>query len=86
MTGFGFIALVPRWILKWGSEWSSLPTHLGPGVGAQVASLRSPILRPGQLKFTSMLIQLARACWRILFHFPCRVVMEPSWGKGAGTR
>ena len=46
--GFGFIALVPRWILKWGSEWDSLPTHLGPGVGAQVASLRSPILRPGR--------------------------------------
>jgi len=33
--------------LDWGSELSSLPTNLGPGVGAQVASLRSPILRPG---------------------------------------
>jgi hypothetical protein len=33
--------------LDWGSELDSLPTNLGPGVGAQVASLRCPILRPG---------------------------------------
>ena len=85
MTGFGFIALVPRWILKWGSEWSSLPTHLGPEVGAQVASLRSPILRPDQWKFTARAAQLASACWRILFHFPCRVVTELSSGRGTGA-
>ena len=30
-----------------GSEVRSLPTNPGPGVGAQVASLRGPILRPG---------------------------------------
>ena len=72
--------------LDWGSELHSLPTNLGPGVGAQVASLRSPILRPGQWKFTARLAQLARACSRILFHFPCRVVMELSSGKGTGAR
>lgn len=86
MTGFGFIALVPRWILKWGSEWSSLPTHLGPGVGAQVASLRSPILRPGRLEVYCNAAQLANACSRILFHFPCSVMTELSSGKGTGTR
>ena len=36
--------------LDWGSEVNSLPTNLGPRVGAQVASLRCPILRPGHRK------------------------------------
>jgi transposase len=33
--------------LDWGSEVRSLPFNPGPGVGARVASLRCPILRPG---------------------------------------
>ena len=37
---------------KQGQRRSSVPAHLGPWVGAQVASLRCPILRPGQLQFT----------------------------------
>jgi len=34
--------------LDWGSEVRSLPINPGPGVGARVASLRGPILRPGR--------------------------------------
>jgi len=71
---------------EWGSEWGSLPTDLGPEVGAQVASLRSPILRSGHGEVYSQSAQLAKARARILFHWPCRVVMELNSGKGMGTR
>ena len=45
----GFIAFLPGW---WGTAGAkfSRPLHPGPEVGAQVASLRSPILRPGHQK------------------------------------
>jgi hypothetical protein len=36
-----------RMDLDRGSEVYSLPINPGPGVGARVASLRCPILRPG---------------------------------------
>ncbi len=36
-----------RMDLDGGSERCPLPIHPGPGVGARVASLRRPILRPG---------------------------------------
>ena len=42
---YGFPARID---LDWGSEVRSLPINPGPGVGAQVASLRCPILRPGR--------------------------------------
>ncbi len=72
--------------LDWGSEWNSLPTNLGPGVGAQVASLRSPILRPGHCEVYYNRGQAARASSRILFHLPCKVATESNSGKGMGTR
>jgi hypothetical protein len=37
--------------LDWGSELESLPDQSRPRDGAQVASLRCPILRPGQREF-----------------------------------
>jgi hypothetical protein len=43
----GFIALLPGLIWTAGASWTSPPINPGPGVGAQVASLRCPILRPG---------------------------------------
>jgi hypothetical protein len=47
----GFIALVPRLICTGGASWSRSPINPGPGDGAQDASLRCPILRPGQRDF-----------------------------------
>src|SRR5208282_1350167 len=82
----GFSALVPSWVWTGGNEWGSLPTDLGPGVGAQVASLRSPVLRPGHGEVYSYPAQAARARARILFHRPCKVVMELNSGKATGTR
>jgi hypothetical protein len=48
LLDFGFIALVPGLIRTEGSKCESPPVNTSPRVGARVASLRSPILRPGQ--------------------------------------
>ena len=69
-----------------GSELSRSPTSPGPGVGAQVASLRCPILRPGHSAVYSNCRQAARAGAGILFHSPCQVMREATSGKATGTR
>jgi hypothetical protein len=72
--------------LDWGSEFNSLPTNLGPGVGARVASLRCPTLRPGHSAVYSNCRQAARGSSRILVHRPCKAATESNSAKGTGTR
>jgi hypothetical protein len=60
--------------------------HPGPGVGAQLASQRRPILCPGHWEVYCHPAEVARATARILFYRLCKVVMEHNSGKGTGTR
>jgi hypothetical protein len=43
----GFTAFPPEWLFYLGRL--APPRHSGPWVGARVASLRCPILRPGEI-------------------------------------
>jgi len=43
----GFTAFPPEWLFSLGRL--APPRHSGPWVGARVASLRCPILRPGEV-------------------------------------
>ena len=43
----GFTAFPPEWLFYWGRL--APPRHSGPGSAARVASLRCPILRPGEI-------------------------------------
>ena len=80
----GFSAFPPEWLFSLGRL--APPRHSGRWVGARVASLRSPILRPGHGEVYSPPAQAARARARILFHWPCKVVTELTSGKETGTR
>ena len=72
--------------LDWGSELSLLPTNRDPGSALRSHPCVALTSAPASWKFTSTLAEVARAWWRILFHFPCRVLTELSSGKGTGTR
>jgi hypothetical protein len=48
----GFSAFPPEWLFRFLGRQTP-PRHSGRWIGARVASLRRPILRPGERQYTS---------------------------------